>query len=153
MNAKPKKLNPEAIASLTAVANKHIDDLWEEFVECGTWVTKEDLPEVDPGELAESGLIEDEERCEALAEGAKPTKQEIKLFHDNWLESALQGEGDADVIPAYALSIVKDAQGNEGVALLLRTGYSFSEINTWLEGIYTTNEEAISHMEKGGWCS
>jgi hypothetical protein len=150
---KPQKLSPEAIESLTAVAKKHIDALWDEFVECGTWVTKEDLPEVDPVELAESGLIEDEGRCEALTNGAKPTKQEIKLFHDNWLESVLNGEGDADEIPAYALSIVKDAQGNEGVVLLLRTGYSFSEINTWAEGIYTTTEEAISHMEKEGWCS
>ena len=149
----PQKLSPEAVESLTAVAKENLDELFEGFYECGTWVRKDDLPEIDPAELAESGLIEDENRCEALTNGAKPTKQEIKIFHDNWLESALEGEGDADEIPAYALSIVKDAQGNEGVALLLRTGYSFSDINTWLEGIYTTTEEAINHMEKEGWCS
>ena len=150
---KPQKLTPEAIASLTAVANENLDKLWDDFFACGTWVQQDDLPEVDPAELAESGLIEDEERCEALAEGAEPTEQEIKLFHDNWLESALEGEGDADFIPAYAMSIVTDAKGNEGVALILRTGYSFSGVTTCLEGIFDSSEEATAHMEKGGWCS
>ena len=149
----PQKLSPEAVESLTAVAKENLDELFEEFYECGTWVTKEDLPEVEPAELAESGLIEDENRCEALTNGAKPTEQEIKLFHDNWLESALEGEGDADFIPAYALSIVKDAKGNEGIALLLRTGYSFSGITTCLEGIFDSSEDATAHMEKRGWCS
>jgi len=150
---KPQKLSPEAIASLTSMAKTNLDELFDEFYACGTWVRKDDLPEVDPAELAVSGLIEDEERCDALAEGAKPTEQEIKLFHDHWLESALEGEGDADFIPAYALSIVKDAQGNEGVALMLRTGYSFSGITTWLEGIFDSSEDATAHMEKEGWCS
>jgi hypothetical protein len=147
------KLTPEAIKSLRAFAKDNLDDLFDEFIECGTWVSKDDLPEVDPAELAESGLIEDEDRCEALSEGAEPTKEEIKLFHDNWLETALNGEADADDIPAYAISVVKDETGNEGVALILRTGYSFSEINTWLEGIYSTTGEAIAHMEEDGWCS
>lgn len=151
--ARKIKLAAEAIASLTAVANENLDKLWDEFFTCGTWVQHDDLPEVDPTELVESGLIEDEERCEALAEGAEPTEQEIKLFHDNWLESALEGEGDADFIPAYAMSIVVDGKGREGVALLLRTGYSFSGITTWLEGVFDSSEEATAHMEKGGWCS
>ena len=150
---KPQKLSPEAIASLTSVAKKNLDELFDEFFACGTWVQQDDLPEVDPAELAVSGLIEDEERCDALAEGAKPTEQEIKIFHDYWLESALEGEGDADFIPAYAMSTVTDAKGNEGVALLLRTGYSFSGINTILEGIFDSSEDATAHMEKGGWCS
>jgi hypothetical protein len=150
---KTQKLSPEAIASLTAVAKENLDELFEEFYECGTWVRKDDLPEIDPAELAESGLIDDEERCEALSEGAEPTEQEIKLYHDNWLESALEGQGDADFIPAYALSIVKDPQGNEGVALMLRTGYSFTGITTWLEGIFDSSEDASAHMGKDGWCS
>jgi hypothetical protein len=95
MNDSNPKLPPEAIASLRAFAMDHLDDLFDEFVECGTWVSQDDLPEADPAELAESGLIEDEDRCEALSEGAEPTKEEIKLFHDNWLESALNGEADA----------------------------------------------------------
>jgi len=149
----PDKLSPEAIASLTAAATENLDELFDEFHDCGTWVRKDDFPEVDPAELAESGLIEDQERCDALAEGAEPTEQEIKLFHDNWLETALEGEGDADFIPAYALSTVVDAQGNEGVALMLRTGYSFSGITTWVEGIFDSSEDATAHMKKGGWCS
>jgi len=149
----PNILTPEAITSLRAYAKANLDDLFDEFIEFGTWVRKDDLPEVDPAELAESGLIEDEDRCEALADGAVPTEKEIKLFHDNWLESALHGEGDADFIPAYAISIVNDGKGNEGVALLLRTGYSFSGITTRLEGIFSTPAEAIAHMEEDGWCS
>jgi len=150
---KPKKLSPEAIKSRTAVAKENLDELFDEFYKCGTWVRKDDLPEVDPLELAVSGLIEDEERSDALAEGAEPTEQEIKLFHDYWLECALEGEGDADFIPAYALSIVKDAKGNEGVALLLRTGYSFSGITTWLERIFDSSEDATAHMGNNEWCS
>ena len=149
----PKKLSPEAIKSLTAVAAEQIDELWEQFYECGTWVRHNDLPEVDPWELSVSGLIENEKRCEALGDGAKPTKKEIKIYHDWWLESALQGDGDCDYIPAYALTLVKDDHGNEGVALLLRTGYSFSGITTWLEGIFDSSEDATTHMKKGGWCS
>jgi len=147
------KLSPEAIQSLSSVAKDNLDELWDEFFECGTWVQHDDLPEVDPAELAESGLIDDQERCNALSEGAEPTTQEIKLFHDNWLESALEGEGDADFIPAYAMSIVTDNKGHEGVALLLRTGYSFSGVTTWLEGIFESSEDATAHMEKGGWIS
>ena len=150
---KPHKLSPEAIQSLTAVAKENLDKLWDEFFACGTWVQHDDLPEVDPAELAESSVIEDQDRRDALAEGAEPTEKEIKLFHDNWLESALEGEGDADFIPAYAMSTVADAKGNEGIALLLRTGYSFSGITTWLEGIFDSSEGATAHMEKGGWCS
>jgi hypothetical protein len=70
------KLSPEAIASLTAVAKENLDELWDEFFACGTWVQQDDLPEVDPSELAESGLIEDKERCEALV---KSLSQRIDL--------------------------------------------------------------------------
>ena len=148
-----KKLSPEAIESLTSVANGQLDALWEEFFECGTWVHRDDLPDVDPYELAESGLIENKKRCEALGNGAKPTKKEIKIYHDWWLESALEGDCDADDIPAYAISIVEDPKGNKGVALLLRTGYSFSGVTTSLEGIFDSSEDATSHMRNGGWCS
>jgi len=153
MNKRTPKLKPEAIKSLTAFAQNHLEELWDDFDKCGTWVRHSDLPEIDAWELAQSGLIENERRRKALEDGAEPFKKEIKLYRDWWLESALEGDGDADCIPAYGLSIVRDDRGNEGIALILRTGYSFSVLNTLLEGVFNSEKEALKHMRKGGWCS
>lgn len=141
---------------LAEYAENRIDELWDDYVSrkgCGIWVRHEDAPSVDTETLLDSGLIEKEERIAALEMGGNPTAAEVKAYQEWWSESQLEGEGDADKIPGYALAAVNDGDGHEGIALLLRTGYSFSRITTWLEGIFESNEEAIAWMRKGGWCS
>jgi hypothetical protein len=153
MNSPSKKLLPEVRAALAEVANNTLDHLWENAYEFGVWVRHEDIPEIDTDELVDSGVIENPERVEALCDGSKPTRAEIKQYREWWVESRLAGDGDADLIPGYALSKVQDAHKNEGTALVLRTGYSFSQITTWLEGVYSSGEEAVQWMKKGGWCT
>lgn len=148
-----KKLSANDRAPLAAITADQLDDLWEDALDYGIWVRTVDLPYVDPSKLADSELIEDETRCDELRNGGEPTEAEQELFHEWWVESQLDGDEDADDIPGYALATVKDHNGNEGVALILRTGYSFSGINTWLEGFFGSREEAIQHMKNDGWCS
>ncbi|MBK7706481.1 MAG: hypothetical protein IPJ30_12055 [Acidobacteria bacterium] len=56
------------------------------------------------------------------------------------------------MFPIYLLAEVGDGDGNKGVALILRTGYAFTEIETWLEGVFATREEAMDWMLSQGRC-
>lgn len=153
MKPERNKMTEEIRDTLESIAEDQRDELWENATDHGIWVRTEDLPDVDSEELASSGLIEDEARCEALENGGKPTPAEKKQFHKWWAESQLEGSADADFIPGYVLADIKDQEGNEGVALVLRKGYSFSELRTWIEGVFDSQHEAIQYLKKGGFHS
>ena len=119
----------------------------------GIWVKESDLPTVDSQNLLESGLIEDEQRIKILEEDGAPTAEEIMLYQDWWLKLQLEGECDYDQITSYVLAPIDDHDGHQGIALLFRNGYSFSEIITSLEDVFASNDEAIAWMKANGWCS
>ena len=146
------KLSNVVRQALRELAEEQMDELWEDAEVFGTWVRKGDVPEVTSEVLLDSGLIEDDQRINTLEKGGGPTAEEIREFQEWWAESNLE-DGDADFIPGYALSTILDKQGHKGVALLLRTGYSFSGVDTELEGIFATKADAIEHMKSDGWCS
>lgn len=150
-----RRLNTKrAKEALKKVALRNPAELWDKQAKRrGAWVQFSYMEKVSVEEMVEASgeeVIKRASRREALLDGAKPTLSEVrrlKSFYVGWLMS----DGDADCIPAYALADVADEEGHQGVALVLRTGYSFSGIETWLEGVFRSDEEALKHLRKGGW--
>ena len=157
MSEKLNSLSPIVRAILTKIVSGRVEGLWEEY-SChahhgGIWVREDDLPEVDAQNLLESGLITDEQRIAALEGDGNPSVDEILLYQKWWIDLQLSRECDHDRIMSYVLAPVDDKDGHNGVALILRRGYSFSEIQTRLEDVFASNEEAINWMKEGGWCA
>ena len=144
-------LSKKGREKLTEAAKDRLDKLWASSDQQGPWVRHEDLPDVDADTLYESGLIEDDRRDAELRNGSAPTADEIKKYLECWLESYFEDPCDVD-IPTYALAHLKDEEGNQGVALILRTGFSFHGVDEWLEGVFSSERSAIRWMKKGGYC-
>lgn len=136
------------------LANEHLDTLWENADDHGLWIRKEDLPTIAEYKRSRArewfdGFVS-EARLKQLQKGAQPTTAEIAAFQQRWVDRQFETDGDADFIPGYA--IVKIQSGMlAGTALILRTGYSFSRVRTWLEGLFSSQEEAEDYMRRGGW--
>lgn len=148
-----RALQAEIREALGKIAKSQLDKLWEK--NCGgLWLRRGAEPSPDSQDLLDSGLIDDEERIEELENGDEPAGEEVEKYQERWVESQLSGDAeDADAVPGYALALVIDGAWHEGVALIFRTGNSFSGISTWLEGIFASKKEAIAWMEERGWRS
>jgi hypothetical protein len=72
---------------------------------------------------------------------ATPDDNEREIFEPIWVDRILAGDSDADSHPVYALSIHQDKW-----FLVARTGYSFTEINTWIAGEFKTKDEALGSI-------
>lgn len=155
MPRKPSNLPPNVRRRLSRIA-RGLAGAWADEPgenRCGIWVRKTDLPTVTSQDIVDSDLAVDEKRMEALRGGAKPNTDETQQFLEGWIQSELEGCGNLEVVPSYSIARVCDECGNEGWALILRTGYSFTQIRTWLEDVFSSEEEAVAWMEKKGWCS
>jgi hypothetical protein len=65
----------------------------------------------------------------------------------------LSDDGDSDLIPAFCLAEVSDADGNTGIALILCTEYSFSGVTIWVEDVFESRAAARAYLEEHGWIS
>ena len=147
------KLSPSVRRRLTQIAEHDANQIAEypSDRECGIWVRKTDLPAVTSQDILDGGGVLEEGRSEALRAGASPNAIETEQFLEGWIQAELEGCGDLDVVPTYVIARVCDEAGNEGWALILRTGYSFTQIRTWVEAVFASEEEAVSWMESRGW--
>jgi hypothetical protein len=150
-----RPLTPLVKEILRQIADERSAALWEEYscVRAGIWVRRADLPLVESSDVLDLGVVNDKERISALENGDWPTQEEIKLYHDWWVKNQLEGENDADAVPAYALAPIDDEDGHSGVALVLCKGYSFSGIDIWLEDIFESEGAAMNYMHQRGWCA
>ena len=126
-----RNLTRNECEELASVAAANLDALWESSEDYGIWVRQEDVPTMADYnyQLASEwfdGLVS-ERRLKQLKKGAKPTIKEINAFQDQWVEKQLFEGGDADEISGYAITSIQDGKLS-GTALILRIGYSFSEI-------------------------
>lgn len=139
---------------LSDLVMRDLDGYWERANDFGIWLREEDLPTLDDYDRSQArewfGNIASESRLKELRRGAEPTSAEVAAYQKEWMEQQLDTGGDADDIPGYALSMVKDGPLT-GTALILRRGYSFSEVTTWLEGVFASDQEALDYMREGGW--
>ena len=147
---------PPRIARFLATSvESRKDQLWEDAEGYGLWVRYEDAPDLKKAArdraVRESiaGNTSDASRAAALRDGAKLTQKESEDWRLRWMQAQFI-DNDADRIPGYALVRVNDLAGNRGCALLLRTGYSFTKIQTWVESAFPTIAAARDHMNRYG---
>ena len=155
---KKRRLSAQAKKSLREIAEADPDELWDyKAKRRGTWITEDDVDRMGVDHLIEmfaEDVIKRESRRESLEGGYDdPTPSELKRLRSAYVDMALRGDGDADFVPGYALADVTDEKDRQGVALVVRTGYSFSGLNTSLAGIFPSDDRARRHMEKLGWCT
>lgn len=142
----------------TGLTNNEIDAFWDLWGDApsGNWILQKDIPTLsDALREDEAWRLEDHidpDRLEALYNGAEPTEEENRLFHEVWLGYALD-EPDADVSPGYVVASLADDQcpvRAERYALVLCTGYSFTGIRRWVEGLFANVEDALEYMRARG---
>jgi hypothetical protein len=94
--------------------------------------------------------IEDQlcpERYAELKSGADPTPDELALYRKYWQEGLSDMTYDMDVLPTCGIAPFIAPDGRNQFALVCRTGYSFSCIETWLEGVFASEEEATAYID------
>ncbi len=70
------------------------------------------------------------------------------MYQEYWREGLSDMDYDMDTIPTCGIAPVTAPDGRKLFALVCRTGYSFSEIETWLEGVFTSEAEAVAYIEE-----
>ena len=60
------------------------------------------------------------------------------------VEEIINGEGDADEYPVFAVSSITHTDGREAYLVCGIGGYSFTEISKTIDGPYATPEEALA---------
>ncbi len=157
MKKRSTKLSAEIESRLRELAEQQLDELWDASGDMGIWVQETDLPTIEDVNASNASNwftdVVSPERLRELEGGSTPTSDEMGRLRESKREFYLSGDGDADSIPGYALAEVEDDMGNRGIALILRTGYSFSELHTWLEGVFPSRQLAFRYMKDGGWIS
>jgi hypothetical protein len=114
----------------------------------GLWVSNDQLASDFEEEEYEDFLTP--ERLEEIQSGQSFTDDEIQALREQRLEKWLSGDADADVVPGYCFAEVTDTDRDRGTALLLCTGYSFSGLSIWVEGIFDNRAAAMAYMEENG---
>lgn len=140
------KLNPDNLSE------EDLDELYESNTdEAFPLVRKADLPDID--EFRDnSGYLEIEDKLTAeryaeLEGGADPTPEELATYQAHWREGLRDMDYDMDKIPTCGIAPFTAQDGRKLFALVCRTGSSFSEIETWLEGVFPSEAEAVAYTE------
>ena len=134
------------------LSEDELDELYEK-------TTGEGFPLISASDLPDSNAFrEDEgysaihdklspERYADLKAGADPTPEELALYQECWQEGLSDMTYDMDVIPTCGTAPFIAPAGRRKFALVCRTGYSFSRIETWLEGVFASEAEATAYMD------
>jgi hypothetical protein len=140
------KVDPENLSE------DELDELYEK-------TTGEGFPLISPSDLPDSNAFrEDEgysaiqdklspERYAELEAGADPTPEELAFYQKYWQEKLSDMTYDMDVIPTCGIAPFIAPDGRRQFALVCRTGYSFSHIETWLEGVFASEAEATAYID------
>ena len=134
------------------VTEKNLDALLENTTgEAFPLISESDLPDICDFR-DNSGYAEIEEkirpgRYTELKGGADPTAEELTLYQTQWREGLSDMTYDMDEIPTCGIAPFKDPNGGKLLALVCRKGYSFSEIKTWLEGVFPSEAEALAYID------
>lgn len=138
------------LRDLLSYLDDHSEEIWVSVTQEGLWVRRSDVPKAfDP---EEADLLEGkvgESRLEQLSNGKRPTSKELKLWRDAWIKRALD-DWDSDAIPGYAIPEIGRRNDATVFALILCTGYSFSFLNCWSEGLFSSQDEARQYMRERG---
>lgn len=147
-------MTPEIHERLLEIAEENAEDLYETFGAEGNWVTEDQVPSK-PTDFEDEEYEElfGSERLEQIKNGQPPTEDEMLKLREARAQKMLGDDGDADVVPSCCFAEVEDEDGNSGIALILCTGYSFSELNIWAVDVFETKTAAYAHLRENGWMS
>jgi hypothetical protein len=140
------KLDPDNLSE------EDLDELYENTTdEAFPLISQADLPDIDDFR-DNSGYLEIEDKLTAeryaeLESGADPTPEELAIYQANWREGLSDMDYDMDRIPTCGIAPFTAPDGRKLLALVCRTGYSFSEIETWVEGVFPSEAEAVAYIE------
>jgi hypothetical protein len=134
------------------VTQENLDELYENTTgEAFPLISESDLPDIyDFRDNCGYLEIEDKLTAERYAElegGVDPTPEELAIYQTHWREGLSGTEYDMDTIPTCGIAPFTTPDGRRNFALVCRTGYSFSEIETWLEGVFPSEAEAVAYIE------
>lgn len=134
------------------LSEEDLDELYENTTgEAFPLVSKSDLPDTfDFRENCGYLEIEDQISAERYAElegGADPTPEELASYQASWLEALSGMDYDTDKIATCGITPITAPNGRKLFALVCRKGYSFSSIETWLEGLFPTEKEAVAFIQ------
>ena len=134
------------------LSEEDLDELYDNTTGEGfPLISQADLPDNDAFREDQGyNAIEDKLRPERYAElesGADPTPEELALYRKYWQEGLSDMTYDMDVIPTCGIAPFIAPNGRNQFALVCRTGYSFSCIETWLEGVFASEEEATAYID------
>lgn len=136
---------------LTEIAEASIGQLWAEASQT-IWVSHDILENIDPWDAAR--YLEDEvseKRLEQIQDGADLTAEEKRQVREQYLETLLSGEGDADSIPAVGVVRIHDKTNDEtGYAILAAWGYSFSGVTQRILRVFRTARAAEEWLDRNG---
>jgi hypothetical protein len=135
------------------LSEEDLDELYDNTTGEGfPLISKADLPDNDAFREDQGyDAIEDKLRPERRAElesGADPTPEELALYRKYWQEGLSDMTYDMDVIPTCGIAPFIGPDGRKLFALVCRTGYSFSRIETWLEGVFSSEADAQAYIEE-----
>jgi hypothetical protein len=133
------------------LTDEDIDELFDGADDYGTYITEDDLPTLETyREFGDSSQFEDlvsAERLKELEAGKDPTPEEMQLLREDARGKIEEGDCDADFIPAYAITAFTSPKGHTLYAVTMRKGYSFSQITSWLHGVFESEDEALRSVE------
>jgi hypothetical protein len=134
------------------LSDENLDELYENTTgEAFPLVHKSDLPDTfDFRENCGYMEIEDQLSAERYAElegGADPTPEELVAYQASWLEGLSDMDYDMDKIATCGIALITAPGGRKLFALVCRKGYSFSGIETRLEGVFPTQADAVAYIE------
>jgi hypothetical protein len=135
------------------LSEEDLDELYDNTTgEAFPLISNSDLPDKDDFRENEGwNAIEEKisaERYTELQGGADPSHGELAQYQEYWREGLSDMDYDMDTIPTCGIAPFTAPDGHKLFALVCRTGYSFSEIDTWLEGVFTSEAEAVAYIEE-----
>jgi len=145
-------MTPEIKERLLEIANEDAEELYEVYGAEGLWVTKDDLPS-DPSEFTERDYekVFSADRIADFQKGLPLTEAELNALREHRLAEIYLRDVNTDSLPAYCFAEVTDADDNTGIALILCTGDSFSELTIWVHDIFETKAAALNYLQENGW--
>ena len=154
-------VSPSLREQISSLSEGDLDALWENALSFRDCVSEDDDADDDADDDDQGQRLRHLAWMYAKKHGRAPDTAEVERIRQEWITSkkvdkilseafGSGGDVDADSVPTCAFSEVEGEGGEKGVAVVMRLGYSFSEITTWLHGVYSSTDAALADLRKSG---
>jgi hypothetical protein len=121
----------------------------ESVVDIGAWISSDAVPNKFDLDVFDSCLgWLDEERADAIENGASPTQEEFSLILENWLSDICEFQESA-YFDAFGVYPLVHSNGKQCFFIVTMSGYSMSYSESVL-GYFSDIELAHGHLRQNG---